>query len=474
MMALPWRTETVRSWGMVSSGESQVLRPTTAAEIEEAFREARAEGVTIGLRGSGCSYGDASMNSGGRLLDFAKMNKILQFDEERGEALVEPGVTIRQLWRHAVGKGFWPKVVPGTMEVSCGGAAAMNIHGKNNFAVGTFGDNILEFTLLTPSGETLVCSREQNAEVFHVAIGGFGMLGVFLQIRVGLKKIASGRMKITAIATKDLEASLDYLEEHRDHADYLVGWLDLYARGKGLGRGAIHQADHYAPGEDPEGEKLLAAELQDVPSKLFWVVPKGWIWPGMWIFLQCGLWRFVNAAKYYAGIQEAKKKPYPQSHGAFHFLLDYVPNWKRMTSPGGLIQFQPFVPKAEAARVYRTLIETCHSNGLVPYLGVLKRHRDDPFLMTHAVDGYSLAMDFAVKSSSKERLFALCNKMADVVLDAGGRFYYAKDAVLESSAFSRIHGEDAVTQFRALKQRLDPDGVLATDLSRRMLCRGTN
>ena len=105
----------------------------------------------------------------------------------------------------------------------------------------------------------------------------------------------------------------------------------------------------------------------------------------------------------------------------------------------------------------------------MPYLGVLKRHRDDPFLMTHAVDGYSLAMDFAVKARNKDRLWALCRSMAVVVLDAGGRFYYAKDAVLAESSFPRIHGEDAVATFRAMKERLDPNNILSTDLSRRML-----
>ncbi|MCA8958839.1 MAG: FAD-binding oxidoreductase, partial [Planctomycetes bacterium] len=344
------------------------------------------------------------------------------------------------------------------------------IHGKNNFAVGTFGDSILEFTLATPSGETLSCSRERNPEVFHAAIGSFGMLGVFTEMRVKLKRVYSGRLKVTAVATRDLVANLDYLETHRGEADYLVGWLDLHARDSALGRGAIHRADQLAAGEDPEGERMLAAERQDVPPRLFYVVPKGWIWPGMWLFLQGGMWRLVNAAKFHAGVREAKRPPYLQSHGAFHFLLDYVPNWKKMTSPGGLIQFQPFVPQAAAERVYRTLIETCHRAGTVPYLGVLKRHRPDPFLMTHAVDGYSLAMDFAVSKNPAKRdaLWALCQRMADVVLDAGGRFYYAKDAVLQASSFPRIHGAAAVAEFRRLKARLDPQAMLATDLSRRM------
>ena len=107
---------------------------------------------------------------------------------------------------------------------------------------------------------------------------------------------------------------------------------------------------------------------------------------------------------------------------------------------------------------------------MVPYLAVLKRHKPDPFLMTHAVDGYSLAMDFAVSPSEpkREALWKLCQEMAEVVLAAGGRFYYAKDAVLQASSFARIHGDAVVAQFRALKRRLDPQRLLQTDLSRRL------
>ena len=193
---------------------------------------------------------------------------------------------------------------------------------------------------------------------------------------------------------------------------------------------------------------------------MFGVVPNGWLWPGMWLTAQCGGTPIVNWAKFQAGFREAKHSPYLQTHGAFHFLLDYVPRWHWMTKPGGLIQFQPFVPQRQGEGVLRRLIERCQKAATVPYLGVLKRHRPDPFLMTHAVDGYSLAMDFAVGRSQPQRdaLWRLCNEMADIVLSAGGRFYYAKDAVLQASSFARIHGAAAVAAFRALKQRSRPPG----------------
>jgi FAD/FMN-containing dehydrogenase len=469
-MAPGWNDETVRGWGMAVGGRAAVLRPGTTEEVAAALAEVAGSGGHVALRGAGCSYGDAATSAGGRVLDLSRMNRILAFDPLQGIARVEPGVTFRDLWRHSIRFGFWPRVVPGTMAVSVGGAAAMNIHGKNNFAVGSFGECVRSFTLLLADGTPLRCSREQNADVFFAAISGFGMLGCFTELELELKRVHSGRLRVSAIVGRDLAHNLQLLEDLRSEADYLVSWLDLHKRGTGLGRGILHRADQYEPGEDPQGLRWLEPALQDVPPRLFGLVPKGWLWPGMWVAQKLSQVRSVNALKFLAGGGEQRRGPYAQSHGAFHFLLDYVPRWHWMTLPGGLIQFQPFVPIAAAERVLRVVVETCQQQGIVPYLGVLKRHRPDPFLMSHGLDGVSLAMDFAVSTNARRRqaLWRLCQGLADVVLDAGGRFYYAKDAVLPAAALPRVHGEAALAQFRAQKQRLDPRAVFQSDLSRRL------
>src|SRR5215468_5177740 len=158
---MEFREELVGGWGMAVQGRARVLRPTSAEQVAAAMASVHRQGGTLALRGSGCSYGDAAMNSAGYVLDLGQMRRILAFDPRSGVISVEPGITIRDLWRHAISYGFWPPVVPGTSAVSVGGAAAMNIHGKNNFAVGTFGEGIRSFTLLLPDATLLRCSREQ-------------------------------------------------------------------------------------------------------------------------------------------------------------------------------------------------------------------------------------------------------------------------------------------------------------------------
>src|SRR5262249_17532335 len=131
-------TETLEGYGMRQRARSRVVRPHSVEEIAEVFAAAHTEGVSVGLRGSGNSYGDAALNGDAIVLDTSRMNRILAWDPQNGIITCEPGVTIARLWRATLADGWWPPVVPGTMAVTLGGAAAANIHGKNNWRAGSF------------------------------------------------------------------------------------------------------------------------------------------------------------------------------------------------------------------------------------------------------------------------------------------------------------------------------------------------
>lgn len=462
------RLERVWGWGMASSGMSYVWRPSTVEGIRSVFRMAAERGIPVGLRGSGRSYGDASLNAEGICLDISRMNRILEWDPENGIVQVEPGVTIGQLWQYAIEDGWWPAVVPGTMYPTVAGCAAMNVHGKNQFKAGTFGDHILEFELMLPDGAIVRCSREENPELFHAAIGGFGMLGCFTSITMDLKRVHSGFLRVEPITASNLSEMLGIMEERRAHADYLVAWVDCFARGKGLGRGLIHEARYLPPGEDPYPAQSLRVENQELPDTfLFGLAPRAIMWRLMKPFVNPAGMRLVNFGKYLGGRLHSGKTFY-QSHAAFAFLLDYVPDWKKAYLPGALIQYQAFIPHAHAEAFFRDQIALCQREGLVPFLGVLKRHRPDDFLMSYLVDGWSLALDFKVTPRNRQRLWDLCARMDAMAMEAGGRFYFAKDLTLAPERRSSFLSEERVQRFLQLKDRCDPGRLLQTDLYRRV------
>lgn len=460
--------ELVPGWGMSTDAVAYVYRPSTIEGIRDVFELARRSGRTIGFRGAGRSYGDAALNAENIILDLTRFCRILSWDPKSGILKAESGVTIRQVWEYILPDGWWPPVVPGTMFPTLGGCASMNIHGKNNFRVGPIGDHILEFEIMLPTGEVKHCSRQENEDLFHTAIGGFGMLGCFTTITLQMKKVYSGVLEVEAINVPSLAAMIEVFEQRMDDADYLVGWIDAFARGKGLGRGIIHQANYLAQGDDPAPTQSLRLENQQLPDTIFGLLPKSILWRFMRPFTNNVGAKLINIAKFRSSQILDRGKRFQQSHAAFAFLLDYVPNWKRSYGVGGLIQYQSFIPAATAAEAFTKQLALAQSVGYPPYLAVFKRHRKDPFLMTHSVVGYSLALDFRITAKNRAVIWDLAHQLDKIVLDAGGRFYFAKDSTLEAPSAARYLGAEAVEKFKRLKRECDPDGILETNLYRRL------
>lgn len=460
--------ERVESWGMSIYAASYVYRPSCIAGIRDIFKLARTSGRSVGLRGAGCSYGDASLSSENITLDLTRFNRVLDWNPSTGIISVEPGVTLEQLWRKVIGDGWWPPVVSGTMYVTMGGAVAMNYHGKNNYRLGPIGDHVLEFDILLPSGEILTCSKENDTEIFYAAIGGFGMLGCFTRIVLQMHPVETGQVEVTAFATGSFQHISEEFELRAESADYLVGWIDCFASGTQLGRGQVHSARYLYADEVYLPEQTLRIENQDLPDSIFGIVPKSIMWRFMKLVAHPLGMRLINSGKYTMGSTIGNNKTMIQSLTGFSFLLDYMPGWKRVYSPGGLIQYQSFIPNEYAVSCFEEQLMLCQKRGIVPWLGVFKKHRKDDFLMSHAVNGYSLALDFPVTDKNREQLKSLTSELNSLVLKSHGRFYFAKDSTLTKDIATTYLGDETLRSFARLKNRCDPHNVLQTDLSRRL------
>ncbi len=455
----------LENFGHSLRAPAYVFKPTRAQEISEAFQLAKKTGLTITARGAGRSYNDASLNGGGIVLDMSSMNKIINWDPATGQVRAEPGATLQQLWQSVAPEGWWPPVVSGTMLATLGGCLSANVHGKNNFKVGTIGEHVLEFTAILPTGAEVSCSPKKNADLFYAMISGLGMLGIFTSVTMQMKRIQSGLLEVDARPVHNLHEHLTALLDNAPNYDYIDGWLDTTAGGKSLGRGQIHAARYLNESEDPDAQKTMLLKNQSLPSRIFGVFPKSILHYFMSPFVNnLGTWG-VNTGKYIASLP---RHTFRESHAAFHFLLDYIPNWELSFGHGGLIEYQSFVPKETAEAAWTEMLRLSQKRGLPPYLGVTKRHRPDQFLLTHAVDGFSLAIDFKVTNSNRAKLSAMLQEFDRIVLDAGGRFYFVKNSETSSESTTRFLGTETIKKFKKLKKRCDPNEILESDLYRRV------
>jgi decaprenylphospho-beta-D-ribofuranose 2-oxidase len=456
------RMARLQGYGMTQAADSYLYRPGTIEDARQVFETARQTGLQVVLRGAGRSYGDPSIGAETLAIDVSRMNSVLSWDPETGILEAEPGMTIEGVWRHCLEDGWWPYVVSGTMFPTLAGAIAMNIHGKNNFRVGTFGEHVLEIDVLTPRGQVLGIKPDDPR--FEAVVGGLGLLGMVTRVKMQLKKVTSGDLKVLPVSCANWDEQFATFEEFEPTADYMVSWVDAFGRGKGAGRGDFHAA-WYPTHSDPAS---LRPEHQDLPDTIMGFWPKSTVWRMLKVLNRRSGMRFTNWAKHTASTHLGDRKEITQSLVGFSFLLDYVPNWRMAYLPHGFLQFQSFVPKDRAKEIFAEQIRLQQAYRLESYLAVLKRHRPDRFLLSHALDGYSLALDFKVTPSTRPKLLELCHKMAELVLNAGGRFYFAKDSVLTAEEAHRFLGEESLARFRQIKDEMDPDHLLTSGLTKRL------
>lgn len=460
-------------WGLRDHAHAPVVTPQSADELVEALASAARDGRTVCLRAGGNSYGDAALLDGALTLDSTALDGMLAWNPTTGVATVEPGVTIERLWRRILPDGWRPAVTPGRSGVTMAGAAAANVHGKNNWRVGCFGDHILSFELALPSGQRVACSRQEHPDLFAATIGGMGLLGAITQVTLQTARVASGLVAERQTAHSSLAALLDAFEAAKSTASDLVGWVDTSARGAALGRGLLGVSRDLEPGEDPHATETLRAAwerwpgpparaLRALPSRLIPALARPLTTP-------LGVWA-ANRAQWTRGSLARADHWRRMSYPAANFPLDVIPNWRDTYRPGGLIQHQAFIPQAAALAAFRELLARSQAAGYTPSLGVLKAQRAaENFTLSYLVDGYSLALDFPVRRQSEEGLLRLLHELNDLTLDYGGRLYFAKDSTLTPAQTARMLPAARSARFAALKAQVDPHETLQSALYRRAL-----
>jgi len=134
----------------------------------------------------------------------------------------------------------------------------------------------------------------------------------------------------------------------------------------------------------------------------------------------------------------------------------------------GLIQYQSFLPKETALGAWTEILQLSQKRGLPTYLGVTKRHRPDKFLISHALDGFSLALDFKITNGNRAKLAKMVQDFDKIVLEAGGRFYFAKNSETSAETARQFLGEETIKKLKKLKKRCDPENLLYSDLYERV------
>lgn len=377
-------------------------------------------------RGNGRSYGDSCLNPDGALLAARGLDRFIAFDAEQGILRCEAGVLLSEILALTVPRGWFLPVTPGTQLVTVGGAIANDVHGKNHHARGSFGDHVAGFELLRSDGSRRWCSPSGHADWFRASVGGLGLTGLLTWAELRLMRVPGPAIAGETLRLANLREFFELSRASDQAYEYTVAWIDCLASGPALGRGLFMRGGHAggAVAEPPAQSPLRMPFTPPLP-------------------LVNGLSLRAFNTLYYA---MPRRSPWRLHYRPFLYPLDGIRDWNRMYGPAGFLQYQCVVPPGPAEDAVRELLARIARSGQGSFLSVLKLFggRAAPGLLSFARPGATLALDFPNRGAGT---FALLEQLDQVVGQAGGAVYPAKDARMSGASFRRYF--PAWERFRA-------------------------
>ena len=416
------------------------MEPAYRDEVGAIFARGGPDAPVL-AHGLGRSYGDVCLNGGGHLIRTGRLDRLIAADWASGVVRAEAGLTIGALLTLAVPRGWFVPVTPGTKFVTLGGAVANDVHGKNHHGAGTFGCHVLRLGLLRSDGATIEVGPRDRPQLFGATVGGLGLTGIVVWVDLQLARIASSDFIVETERLRDLDGFFRAAEAGGDWP-YTVAWVDCLAKGSSLGRGLFSRGRPAIDGPlVPHGDHATLKVPLDAPAAL----------------LGPATVRLFNAA--YAR-QPSGGTPRRVPYGKFLYPLDGIADWNRLYGTRGFFQHQSVVPLAAAPRALQRLLELTSEARQGSFLVVLKLFgpRLSPGILSFPREGATFALDLPNRGADTLRLL---DRMAEVVLAAGGRLYPAKDATMTGEQFRA-----GFPRWREVESYRDP--AISSDFWRRV------
>jgi FAD/FMN-containing dehydrogenase len=381
--------------------------------------------------GNGRSYGDSCLAASNHTIYSRHFNRFIEADWENGIIKVEAGTTIEEVLNLCIHKGWFVPVTPGTKYVTIGGALANDVHGKNHHIHGTFGCNVTKFSLLRSNdNQQIICSLEQNQDLFQATIGGLGLTGIILWVEFKLIKITSSFIDKTIVRFDSLKEFFDISNELDSEYDYTVSWIDCATKSNKIGRGVFFAGNH----SKEHNLQVIDKKKISVPFA-----------PPFSLINRFSL-KILNELYFHL---HPKNKKVTSNYNNFFYPLDHLSHWNKAYGKKGFQQYQCVIPKHEAQDAITELLDIISANRAGSFLAVLKNFGNikSPGILSFPLQGTSLALDFP-QNNCLENLFS---KLDQIVFKSKGRLYPAKDAHMSS-----IHFQSFYPDWKKVEDLRDP------------------
>ena len=433
------------TWGNVKRSESYLREPESVDDLREIIESVGNSGGIA--RGSGMSYGDQPMNSDGDVIHPLLSEGTIENPNSNGLITVPSSVTFAELLERVVPLGWFMPVVPGTSFVTIGGAIAADIHGKNHYRKSSIASHIKSITLMLADGETIRCSKTEEAPIFWATMGGLGLTGIVIEATIQLSRIRSSKVQVSRKSFGNFSDLFEAMKSQVNRFEYSVAWLDLISKNN-FGRGILETANHEISNPHPEFSYIAKPTLP-LPNHLADT------------FFRRSTVKAYNSLRFLsAGKTETIRKT---KLSTFMHPLDKVRNWNRLYGKSGIIQWQIAVPEVSEHALF-DVIDSIKKAKVPAFLVVLKKlGASNQAPLSFPMQGWTLAVDFP---ANHKRIYRFLDALDQELMKVGGRIYLAKDARLDPELVPKMYPD--LDEWKSIRHNIDPDRRWQSDFSRRL------
>ena len=309
-------------------------------------------------------------------------------------------------------------------------------------------------------------------------IGGMGLLALVVEVTLQLRKIPSPYLEVDIISADNVVDLIAKLDQIKDNSDFIVVWVDAYARRKKLGRAVIHAtrwSDRQADPATAKADVGKSVELLASQKKRAMIFYRAFrVFINLGFHLQKIPIRLFNLF-YFAmssrdrpdrGDTAVDTSSKPEMFLEHNFDKSYViPPPDILCGPQGYT-VQITIPKKVANEAMTEMLQLCQSIPCPPVTTILRLHRRDDYVISFSEDGYSLNVEFHPKKRHARKMAEFMEKFIECGIKYGSRVHLPKDNTLTRNQFQRLYPR--YREFLDLKKLWDPENLFQSDMYRRL------
>ncbi len=435
-----------KGWAGISKTRSRYYIPSSTNDLKKILFLANANGLKILPVGSQKSYFDTIYNNNNIIISMKNFNKILSYNKSKNIIEVGAGLSLTKLINYIVPKKKIIHSIPGSPEISIGGAISNDVHGKDSFKYGGFCNQVEEIKVLLSNNKMINCSLKKNKSLFKAICGGLGLVGIIISVKLKLKNLPSNLLSTQVIVCDKITDQLKVFNSNK--FDYIYSWIDCFSKKNKIGRGVVFASNFSKTKKYKNMESHINLKLVD--KFVFYILK--------FIFLNnlvnCLNFIYFNYVKYF------KSKSYKEDFKeSIYTLKKNNLDLGRLSSPKGFLEFQILVPEKNQNKICLDIFEICQKLKIHGVLVGGKKIKKSNGYLSFCDNGFTFGIT-VINSNFKETK----NKFKIIYnycLKKRLKIYLCKDFFITKSHLKKIYPN--TNKFLNLKKLYDKKELFISD-----------